>query len=195
VCGALVKRENLRGHYERIHPKKVGSLGQPRGSLGRDSFVRSHRSRNILALAVLALVVVGVAFAASEFARAPAEGMHIHPVVSVMINGVAQQVPSEIGVSPGLWVDHSLDQYGIGMAPLHTHDSSGQVHVESNTARSFTLQEFLGIWGQRVDAGQVLGHNVDAGHRAYFVVDGVERPVTETIIFSDGQQIQITCGP
>jgi hypothetical protein len=30
-----------------------------------------------------------------------------------------------------------------GMAPLHTHDSSGIIHVESVVDRNYTLDEFL----------------------------------------------------
>jgi hypothetical protein len=34
-----------------------------------------------------------------------------------------------------------------GIAPLHTHDSSGIIHVESVVDRNYTLDEFLDIWG------------------------------------------------
>lgn len=88
-----------------------------------------------------------------------------------------------------------MDQYGVGMSPLHTHDTSGKIHEESNTVRDFTLRDFLAIWGQSVDGSQVLGHPVDPGHRAYIVVDSVEMPATSDVTFKDGQQIQLTCGP
>ena len=34
-----------------------------------------------------------------------------------------------------------------GMSPLHTHDSSGTIHVESSVERDYTLGEFLDVWG------------------------------------------------
>ena len=34
-----------------------------------------------------------------------------------------------------------------GMAPLHTHDTSGIIHVESSVKRNYTLGEFLNTWG------------------------------------------------
>lgn len=34
-----------------------------------------------------------------------------------------------------------------GMAPIHTQDNSGIIHVESTANRSYTLDEFLDIWG------------------------------------------------
>ncbi len=82
-----------------------------------------------------------------------------------------------------------------GMAPLHTHDTSGTIHEESNTMRDFTLQQFLTIWGQSVSASQVMGHPVDSGHRAYIVVDGVQESPTQNVVLKDGQKIQIICGP
>jgi hypothetical protein len=33
------------------------------------------------------------------------------------------------------------------MAPLHTHDNSGIIHVESTVNKNYTLGEFLNIWG------------------------------------------------
>ncbi len=34
-----------------------------------------------------------------------------------------------------------------GMAPLHTHDDTGIIHVESTINRNYTLGEFLNILG------------------------------------------------
>lgn len=75
--------------------------------------------------------------------------MHIHPSITVVASAGEQiPLPTNIGINPSLWKERSLDQYGMqGMSPLHTHDSSGTIHVESNTERDFTLGEFLDIWG------------------------------------------------
>jgi hypothetical protein len=59
-------------------------------------------------------------------------------------------VPEEIGISPELCKDHSLDEYGPSsglLAPMHTHDTSGTIHIESTVNREYTLGEFLRIWG------------------------------------------------
>ena len=66
--------------------------------------------------------------------------MHIHPQLSLIVNGTPVVVPPQIVIGPSLWKDHSLDEFGMqsmpemnmsAMAPLHTHDSSGIIHVES----------------------------------------------------------------
>jgi sulfur carrier protein ThiS len=74
--------------------------------------------------------------------------MHIHPLLNVVINGKSITVPKNIGIDSLLHKDHSLDQYGTdGAAPLHTHDDTGTIHVESTANRNYTLGEFLNIWG------------------------------------------------
>jgi hypothetical protein len=74
--------------------------------------------------------------------------MHIHPQLSVKVNGQPIIVPENVGIDKSLWKDHSLDKYGMqGMSPLHTHDNSGTIHVESSIERDYTLGEFLDVWG------------------------------------------------
>ncbi|MGI0042425.1 MAG: hypothetical protein ACRD47_01830, partial [Nitrososphaeraceae archaeon] len=74
----------------------------------------------------------------------------------ILVNGTSFSVPEQIGIDPSMWKDHSLDRFGMqsmpmmnmsDMAPLHTHDNSGVVHVESTANRNYTLGEFLDIWG------------------------------------------------
>jgi hypothetical protein len=90
--------------------------------------------------------------------------MHIHPQLSVLVDNAPIEVPEQIGINPSLWKDHSLDRFGMqsmpevnmsGMAPLHTHDISGIIHVESTVNRKYTLGEFLNIWGLNVEGKAV----------------------------------------
>lgn len=195
LCGAFVKEENLKRHYDRVHPTGAGLLPRTQVAVGSGSVFKKHRARNVLVLTLVVLAVIGVSAAANQFAATSTVRMHIHPRVSAMINGSPMTIPAQIGIASNLWVDHSLDQYGIGMAPLHIHDATGEVHEESNTVRDFTLHQFLAIWGKSIDAGQVLGHPVDPGHRAYLVVNGVQEPASADPVFVNGQLIQMTCGP
>jgi hypothetical protein len=81
-----------------------------------------------------------------------------------------------------LYGDHSLDKYGMqGMSPLHTHDASGTIHVESNTKRDFRLGEFLDIW-KGLD---VNDKTVQA------TVNGIPVSDFRTIILNDGDSISL----
>ena len=171
-----------------MHPKSVGSVAEKQEIVKSVSVFRSHRKRNLAILGLLALVVIGVSVAAASYDR----GVHWHPHLSVTLNGSPYTVPKDIGIDPSLWKDHSLDQYGIGMAPLHTHDTSGTIHVEVNTSRrDFTLHEFLAIWGEPSDGSAIDGHPVNT-----LTVDGVQQASpTADVVLKDGQKIIMTLSP
>jgi len=130
------------------------------------------------------LVVIGVSFAAATYDR----GIHWHPVLSITSNtSGAVTVPMNIGIDQSLWKDHSLDQYGEGgLSPMHTHDTSGTIHVEANTSHhDFTLHEFLAIWGQPSDGSAINGKAVVS-----LTIDGqAQASPTQDFVLKDKQQI------
>jgi hypothetical protein len=81
--------------------------------------------------------------------------MHDRVLLTVIRNSDQIQVPKEIGISSDLWKDHSLDRYGPAtLSPMHTHDTSGTIHIESTAVREFTFGEFLRVWG--IDTGKIV---------------------------------------
>jgi hypothetical protein len=114
---------------------------------------RRKRQKRLLmfVIPILAVVIVFVIYMAMQ-AREQGIGadmvLHIHPNLTLIVDGSPSSVPENIGIDAPLWKDHSLDKFGMtGMAPIHTHDSSGVIHVESNINRNYTFDEFLDIWG------------------------------------------------
>jgi hypothetical protein len=193
-CGVPVKKANLKGHFEKVHPKPGSSISKaqgPQAQVKATSFVKHHRNRNIAILALILIAVVGVSVVFAQLSSSATMRMHIHPVLAITLNGSPYTVPANIGIDPSLWIDHSLDKYGLeGLAPLHTHDASGTIHVESNTVRDFTLHEFLAIWGQPRDGSQIAGVQVVS-----LTVDGVQQPSpSQDVVLKDGQHIAIVAG-
>ena len=144
----------------------------------------------IIPIAVAIAIIVSVmAFTSGPALSNNKMVMHIHPTLNVTFNGQPITVPSQIGIAqigkpenPLLYGDHSLDKYGMqGMAPLHTHDDSGTIHVESNTLRDYTLGEFLNIW-KGLD---VNGKTVQA------TVNGNPVPDFRSIILKDRDSISL----
>lgn len=70
-----------------------------------------------------------------------AEGsvLHIHQHIDLIVNGTPIVIPAGIGIN----------EVAGFISPVHTHDTSGIIHVESNTVRNFTLGEFFDVWGVR----------------------------------------------
>jgi hypothetical protein len=157
-----------------------------------DSYVgmnRRKRRRNmILAIPIVAAVVALVAVSAYVYsAQAPSKTMalHIHPQLSIAMDGQPLTVPSQIGIDQSLWKDHSLDQYGLqGLAPLHTHDATGTIHIESNIIRNYTLGEFLNIWGGLDTNGKTVKATADGKSVSSY----------KDLILRDGEQINLHVG-
>ncbi|MEO6536663.1 MAG: hypothetical protein ABIT47_03130 [Candidatus Paceibacterota bacterium] len=79
-----------------------------------------------------------------------AEGnvLHIHQHLDLIINGQPMIIPSHIGVN----------EVAGFISPLHSHDTTGIIHVESNVVRDFTLGEFFDIWGVELTADCLGGY-------------------------------------
>ena len=66
--------------------------------------------------------------------------LHIHQHLDLYVNGRRVTVPAGIGI----------DEVQGFISPLHTHDETGVIHVESPDRRTFTLGQFFGVWGLRL---------------------------------------------
>ena len=97
---------------------------------------------------------------------------HIHAHLAVFVNGRRRTIPYGIGVVPPLRLKATADgpfvADGAAFYWLHTHDTSGVIHVESPVLRSYTLGEFFDIWGEPLGTTQV---GPDRG-RVTALVDG-----------------------
>ena len=80
----------------------------------------------------------------------PVETYHVHTHVSIFLNGEQLAVPGQVGiVSTGPSTDCHYE--------IHTHDSSGKIHVEAPASGVFTLGQLFAIWGQPLESANVAG--------------------------------------
>ncbi|MGH9950989.1 MAG: hypothetical protein ACRD5J_05130 [Nitrososphaeraceae archaeon] len=156
------------------------------------SVSRRKRRKQLLKFVIpisAVVIALGVYFAlqAQEQGIGAAIVSHIHPKLNITVNGQPLLIPKDVGIHSSLYKDHSLDRYGMsGMAPLHTHDDTGTLHVESNVNRNYTLGQFIKVWG---GLDEILG-TADS-NSIKMIVDG--RPVTDfnNHILKDGEQISL----
>lgn len=94
----------------------------------------------------------------------PAEGtvVHIHQHLDLFVGGKRVTVPAGIGIDPN-------QQF---ISPLHTHDPSGVLHVESVTQETFTLGQVFGVWGVPLDSTHLGGLKTGAGKQLRAWVNG-----------------------
>ena len=94
----------------------------------------------------------------------PQEGraLHTHEHLDLYLNGTHVAIPANVGIGPG------GDRF---FSPLHTHDRTGILHVESPAKIEYTLGQFFGVWGVRLSS-TCIGNYCAGGSRTLSFVDG-----------------------
>jgi len=81
-------------------------------------------------------------------------GYHVHAQLNIYVNGKQTTVPANVGIDP----------QGRFISPIHTHDTSGVVHMESTKYYPFTLGEFINVWGVYFTNNQLGGYKAGNGN-------------------------------
>jgi hypothetical protein len=66
---------------------------------------------------------------------------HVHAHLDIFVNGHLVSIPAHIGI-----VDNKCIYW------LHTHDSTGVIHIESPVKRDFTLGQFFEVWKSQLNS-------------------------------------------
>ncbi|MDE1828156.1 MAG: hypothetical protein KGH65_03290 [Candidatus Micrarchaeota archaeon] len=108
--------------------------------------------------------------------------IHIHPHLSIVYNGNNVTVP-QIGIKSSClyW--------------LHTHDSTGTIHLESPTVSNYTLGQFIDVWNKTQYYGNYgPSHNVQSlfnNSITAYVDNTLYSGNYRNIILKDGEQIKL----
>lgn len=117
----------------------------------------------------------------------PEEGtaLHTHEHLDIFIHGKPVTIPMGIGIN---------ESAGF-ISPIHVHDETGIIHVESPTIENFTLGQFFDVWGVRFDKASIGGYESDASNTLEVFVNGqkVEGSPRE-ISLTEHEEIAITFG-
>jgi len=108
--------------------------------------------------------------------------LHIHPELTLLINGEKQAMPANIGITDTC------------MHTLHTHDDTGKIHIEGPIVREFVLGDFFAVWDMPFSKDQILDHKADATHKITMTVNGEAVETFENTILRDHDEIVISYG-
>jgi hypothetical protein len=90
---------------------------------------------------------------------AEGQAQHTHQHLDLYVDGARVPIPAGIGIDTAAGI----------IAPIHTHDATGIIHVESPVVRTFTLGQLFDVWGVRFDA-HCVGDVCDGNGRVLSVV-------------------------
>lgn len=110
--------------------------------------------------------------------NAEGQALHIHQHLDVYVRGRHETVAANIGIDPG----------GGFISPLHTHDTTGVLHVESPTVESFSLGQFFAVWGVPLSATRLGGLKAGGGQELRAWVNGKAVKADPTRIVLDAHQ-------
>jgi hypothetical protein len=110
---------------------------------------------------------------------------HIHAHLDVVVDGQPVQVPAGIGI----------DSINRAISPLHTHDTSGVIHIESPVQRQFSLGEFFSEWGVSLSADNIGALRATDGKTVRAYVNGTLQPGNPAaIVFAPHDEIALIYG-
>jgi hypothetical protein len=154
ICNVAVKPENLVRHLNDIHPRhpdKPGLLEELKEEPGRIPQRKAGRPIRIRRWQVSLLVVIvlgglGAVYLPPLLSGTPAfpcirgEGVgllyHWHTDLSISSGAASVSIPAGIGIST------------FCLEPLHTHDATGRIHVETDVAQLYSIGDFFRVWGK-----------------------------------------------
>ena len=98
------------------------------------------------------------------------EEVHLHAHLRIIAGGEDVEVPAGVG----------LEANGRPISPLHTHTPDGLLHVESPTARTYRLVEFMAVWGVPLTDDCIGGcaQVRDASSQSMWTADATMAPST-----------------
>jgi hypothetical protein len=112
--------------------------------------------------------------------------VHYHAHLDVIVDGRHVTVPAQLGI----------DNIREAISPLHTHDTTGVVHIESAKDIPFTLGQFFTEWGEPLTTQQVGPKTISSGEVLRVYRNG--KPVTgdpAALKFQAHDEIAVWVGP
>ena len=111
--------------------------------------------------------------------------LHTHEHLDIFVAGQQVAVPSDIGINNAARFT----------APIHTHDETGIIHVESPTSRTFDLGQFFDIWGVLFTKDCIGGFCSQGDKNLEVFVNGnMFQGDPRTIELKDHEEIVVTFG-
>lgn len=108
-------------------------------------------------------------------------GLHWHPHLTIVIKGEEQKITKDIGI-------------GAIHNPVHTHDSTGTVHLEFSglvTKDDLRIKQLFKVWNKEFNSNCIFDKCSGPEGRIRFFFNGKENKEFENYIMRDKDRIEI----
>jgi hypothetical protein len=133
---------------------------------------------------------------------------HDHVHVDVIVNGRHVTIPAGVGLAepmdtgpcpngPAPTGDCRTGHIVVAQvanSPLHTHSTSGLIHIEPDRRGTYTLGQFFDEWGVRLTSTCVSGYCAGGGKELRAFVDGKRVRDPRAIVLTNRQEIAVVFG-
>ncbi len=164
---------------------------------------KKRQQRTIISLVVVAILIGTIGYGVYALTQSKGGGnfpfpclgtelttLHVHPWLQIFINtstgNVGVSVPTAVGIlDPQITNGDATG--GSCFEPMHTHDSSGIIHIEAGSvSNQYTLDAFFTIWKVTYPNGvsvngvnspiifnstDILGFKIGQGHTLSLLID------------------------
>jgi hypothetical protein len=116
----------------------------------------------------------------------PVEGsvFHVHAHLDIIVDSKQVTIPAGIGIKPNECIYW-----------LHTHNTSGVIHIESPTQTTFTLGQFVQVWDNTPGISPTFEELTHGGKNLKVFVNGTEvNDSYDTIQLSAHDEIVLVSG-
>ncbi len=128
--GKKIEKDREKTNNPVKQPKKIKNKMIALAIVGGIVVVIAFISYNLDNNSSKAALIDGIECDAVEYGT-----FHVHAHLDVFVDGQSYTVPSQVGI-----LDNTCLYW------LHTHDTSGIIHIEAPSTRQFTLGQFFDIW-------------------------------------------------
>ena len=169
ICGSKFdSSDKLDQHKKESHQEKAPKI-KPQVS-------KSSRYKATAVAAVIAVVIITIVYFSDGTTTVgtvqgvqcdPVEAMyfHVHAHLDLIVDLKSVTIPAGIGIKPNeclYW--------------LHTHDTTGVIHIESPKKDTFTLGQFIQVWDNTPGISSKFEDLTHGGNDIKVFVNGIEVP-------------------
>lgn len=161
ICGkSFETKEQIAQHKQNTHVDKKN--------------IKSSKSvKALIAIGMVAAIAGGVYWSQTSNNQPMVDGVrcdptefvdyHIHAHLDIFIDGQPYAIPAGVGIKPNeclFW--------------LHTHNTSGVIHIEAPANKDFTLGQLFSVWGQTFSNTQIFDKMTTDKETLHAYVNGKE---------------------